>query len=712
MRQVPERLNTALADRYVIERTLGAGGMATIYLANDLKHHRQVAIKVLKPELAAALGPDRFLREIQVAAQLTHPHIVPLHDSGDADGLLFYVMPYLAGESLRERLRHQGQLAVENALRLTGEIAAALDYAHRNGVGHRDIKPENILLHDGSALVADFGVALAVDRAGWEQLTQTGLLIGTPAYMSPEQACGDRVLDGRSDIYSLGCVLYEMLTGEPPHTGATAQAVIARRLADPVPSVRRLRDGVPDTVALALERALMKAPVDRFASVSEFAHALLRPSPAPDRQSIAVLPFANMSADPENEYFSDGITDDLIAQVAKIGGLKVISRTSVMRYKQTHKTLRQIGEELGVATILEGSVRRAGNRVRVVAQLIDARSDEHLWAETYDRELTDVFAIQSDVALRVATALRSALSSTERARVEKRPTENPEAYNFYLLGRYQVNKRTDDGLRRAIEYFGRAIEKDASYAAAYAGLADAHVLSGIGYRAVPPADAMREAKHAALKALELDEAHAEAHASLGYVYLMEWKWPRAKQEFQRAIALNPSCAQTHQWYVQYHLAVREFHAALDEAKRAQELDPLSVVVTNELGWPYAYMGQFQRAREQYLRAREMDPTFAMAHYNLANTYDREGRYDEAIPTYERAVALAGRLPFITALLAGAYARSGRVDEARAICRELLEQVHRAQHLELWIACIHEALGESDQALEWLERAYQAGGPLR
>ncbi|MCH7717553.1 MAG: protein kinase, partial [Gemmatimonadetes bacterium] len=687
-------------------------GMATVYLDADLKHHRKVAVKVLRPELAAAIGPERFLREIEIAAGLTHPHILPLHDSGEVDGFLFYVMPYVEGESLRDRLVREKQLAVDDAIEITEAVARALDYAHRQGVIHRDIKPENVLLLEGVPLVADFGIAVAVSTAGVARLTETGLSLGTPAYMSPEQVAGERDLDGRSDVYALACVTYEMLAGDPPFVASNAQAVMAKHVTDAPPPVTTTRPSAPAAVAEAIAKALSKAPADRHATAGEFAAALSAPAEVvPEKKSIAVLPFTNMSADPENEYFSDGITEDLIAQISKIRGLKVISRTSTMRYKGRDQTVRQIAEELGVSTILEGSVRRAGNRVRIVAQLIDAHTDEHLWAETYDRELTDVFAIQSDVALEVATALETALSPAERERVEKRPTANMEAYDLYLLGRHQANRRTDEGLRRAIEYFERALEKDSNYAAALAGLADAYVLSAIGYQAVPPPDAMGRAKEAALQAIELDDTLPEAHASLGYVYVWEWDWSRARQECERAIALNPSYAQAHQWYHHFLVVLQDFQAALEEATRARELDPLSVVLTNELGWPYHYMGQFQRAREQHLRALEMDPEFAMAHYNLAYTYESEGRYDEAIPAYEKAIELAGRMPFMTACLAGAYARSNRVDEARAIWRELFEMAQKGPGLQLWVAYVHEALGETEEALECLERAHEARAPF-
>ncbi|MGH7630979.1 MAG: protein kinase domain-containing protein, partial [Gemmatimonadales bacterium] len=445
-----ERLGAALAGRYAVERELGRGGMATVYLADDLKHHRQVAIKVLRPELGYLLGPDRFTREIRIAAGLNHPHILPLHDSGEADGLLFYVMPYVRGESLRQRLGRERQLPISEAIGIARQIASALDHAHAHGLIHRDIKPENILLHEGVAMVTDFGVAVAAGPAPGDRLTASGLMVGTPAYMSPEQAAGERTLDARSDVYSLGCLLFELLAGEPPYTGATAQAVIAKRFTEPVPCVGRVRAAVPPEVEQAVTRALARAPGDRFRSAGAFADALtqpatlVRPAARPGRTSIAVLPFTNLSAEPENEFFTDGVTEDVIAQLSKIRALKVISRTSVMPFKRREQSLREIGAALQVATLLEGSVRRAGNRVRIVAQLIDAETDEHLWADTYDRQLTDIFAIQTDVALQIAAALEAELSPEERSRIRKEPTRDVQAYQLYLLGRNCINRWTDE----------------------------------------------------------------------------------------------------------------------------------------------------------------------------------------------------------------------------------------------------------------------------
>ena len=411
------RLRAVLAERYTIDRELGRGGMGIVLLAQDRKHHRQVAIKVLNPEVAAALGRERFLREITTAAGLSHPHILPLHDSGEADGFLYYVIPYVEGESLRERLDRERQLPVEDALLIAREVADALNYAHGHNVLHRDIKPDNILLSGGHALVTDFGIARAITGGGGGQLTEVGTLVGTPAYMSPEQVDGSPHIDGRADIYSLGCVLFEMLVGEPPFRGSTLTAVIANRLSAPTPSPRGLRESVPEAVDAAVRKAMANLPADRFSTAAQFAEALsslrlAEPAPAavPDR-SIAVLPFKNQSSDPEAEYFSEGIAEEIINALAQLPGLQVAARTSSFAFKDKGADIAEVGAKLKVATVLDGSVRKAGNRVRITAQLVNVSDGYYLWSERYDSELDDVFAIQDHIARAIAQRFEVMLAS-------------------------------------------------------------------------------------------------------------------------------------------------------------------------------------------------------------------------------------------------------------------------------------------------------------
>jgi len=408
------RLEVALTGRYAIERELGHGGTAIVFLGRDPKHERLVAIKVLRPELAMALGAERFLREIKVTARLNHPHILPLLDSGEAGGFLYYAMPYVEGESLRDRLVQEHQLPVEEALLIAREVADALEYAHQHGVVHRDVKPENILLSAGHAVVADFGIARAIQAAGDQTVTQTGILLGTPAYMSPEQVAGESELDGRSDIYSLGCVLYEMWAGAPPFAGSSAQAVMAMRLTQRPSAVSSVRDAIPLWGSRAVARALALDPADRYTTAAQFAAALIAPepgSPAPRdasiEKSIAVLPFTNMSSDAEIEYFGDGIAEEIINALAQLPGLRVAGRSSAFSFKGKHEDLRVIGDKLSVATVLEGSVRKAGAQLRITAQLINVADGYHLWSERFDREAADVFAIQEEIARTIVGTLRA-----------------------------------------------------------------------------------------------------------------------------------------------------------------------------------------------------------------------------------------------------------------------------------------------------------------
>jgi serine/threonine-protein kinase len=443
--------------------------MATVYLALDLRHGRPVALKVLRPDLPHPLAAERFLREIAVVAGLTHPHIVPLHDSGEEAGLLWYAMPYIEGESLRNRLRRDGSLPLDEAIRLAREVADALGYAHGRGIIHRDLKPENILLLAGHALVADFGIARALSTASSERLTETGLTLGTPHYMSPEQAAGDHEVDGRSDIYALGCVLYELLAGAPPFTGPSPEAVLIKRFTEAPPSLRSIRDGIPEATQVAIEKALARVPADRFETAMEFARALSRSTqaisglettvstrPAPAK-SIAVLPFADMSPLRDQEYFADGLAEEIIGALTRIEALRVASRTASFAFKGRNEEIGDIARKLRVGTLLEGSVRKAGNRLRVTAQLVNAVDGYHLWSEHYDRELEDVFAIQDEIAANVVRAMQVVMNETAKRALDKPRTGNVQAYEYYLRGRQLFHQFREKGLQMARRMFARAI---------------------------------------------------------------------------------------------------------------------------------------------------------------------------------------------------------------------------------------------------------------
>ncbi|HEY9444487.1 MAG TPA: protein kinase [Gemmatimonadales bacterium] len=721
MAELLERLGNALSTRYRLQRELGQGGMARVFLAHDLKYNRDVAIKVLRPDLAEEIGAARFLHEIQIAARLHHPHILPLYDSDQVDGLVYYVMPYIQGESLRQRLDRERQLPIADALQIAREVADALSYAHSCNVVHRDIKPANILMDSGHALVADFGVARAVGAGE----SSTGHVVGTPGYMSPEQIDGSRFLDGRSDIYSLGCVLFEMLTGEPPFRGATLTAVIASRLTSPVPSARSARDLVPEAVDTAVRKAMATLPADRYSTVGQFAEALGTPATVAiavgaaqamveelqSAKSVAVLPFENMSTDPENEYFSDGITDDIIAQLSKISALKVISRTSSMQYKKTTKKITAIAQELGVGAILEGSVRRAGQRVRIVVHLVEPGSEKHLWGDTFDRQLTDIFEVQSEVAQQITGALSVALSPEEKKRVEKKATQDADAYNLYLLGRFHSNKWSEQDVLKGIECYQAAIAKDPGYAVAYAGLADAYELLSIGFSSKPPVEYLALAKGMALKALEMDDSLAEAHTSLAYArWLGDLDWSGAEREFKRALELKTSYVMAHEWYAEFLAAQGRFDDAVGEIRKAQQLDPLAVPVNRAVGWILYFARRYDESIEELRKTLAMNADFLGARLVLWWVHIARGTPEEAIADIRRELEKPGLKTVKKLMLAYACAAAGHREEANGLLWELEAKLAGDNRLSLLSALLFTALDLKDRAFQELHRAFEEREP--
>jgi len=688
MTDLLSKLRQSVGDRYEIEREVGRGGMATVFLAQDRRHGRPVALKVLHPQLATALGPDRFLREIQIAARLQHPHIVPLYDSGQAGDLLYYVMPFMPGESLRQRLDREPQLPFEEAVRIARGVAAALDYAHRQQIVHRDIKPENVMLHEGEAVVTDFGIAKAVTAAAADSLTQTGTSIGTPAYMSPEQAGGEAELDGRSDIYSLGAVLYEMVTGTAPFIGPTLQAIISKLFTDTPRPIRELRADIPDWLESAVFRCLEKPAMARFATASQLAQALTWPagtSTPPGMpsgsggggKSIAVLPFVNMSADAENEYFSDGIAEEIINALSKVQALQVAARTSSFAFKGKNEDIGSIGRKLKVATVLEGSVRKAGKQLRVTAQLINVADGYQLWSERYDRQLEDVFAIQDEIAGNIVKALRVVLSDDEKRAIERAPTEDVKAYEYYLRGRQYFHQFRRTGMQSARRMFERAIETDPQFALAHAGLADCCAFLYM-YWDGSKAN-LDGADSASRKALELDADLAEAHASRGFALALNRQYDEARPEFETAIRLNPKLYEAHYLYARALFqegraeeAVRQY----EEASRVRPEDyqalllmqsPLNslgrhdealavlrrgmVVIEHHLelnpddaralylgGGALMQLGDRQRALDWARRAYAIDPSDPGVLYNVACVYSLGGMIDEAIGCLDTAIA--------------------------------------------------------------------------
>ncbi|MEO8623267.1 MAG: protein kinase [bacterium] len=703
--------NPELEERFAIGREIGRGGMATVYLAEERKHGRQVAIKVLRDDLAASVGAERFLREIGIVARLAHPHIVPLIDSGNAGGTLYYVSPFVSGGSLRDRLEREPQLPIDEAIRITHDVGFALDYAHRNGFIHRDVKPENILFADGHAVLADFGVARTCESAT-DAVTDAGIAVGTPAYMSPEQATGDRDIGTASDIYSLGCVLYEMLGGSAPLIGRNLRSTLMKHVMEVPRSIRALRPEVPVEVEHALAQALAKAPEARYASITDFTHALItRDSNAAQKRStvarsIAVLPFVNASSDAENEYLSDGITDELIDALSKVEGLRVASRTSVFALKGKPQDVRSIGALLGVTEVLEGTVRKAGDRLRITVQLTSTSDGRLVWSHRFDRTLHDVFEIQDEIARTIVDTLRATTFANLTPPISRRYTENVVAYGMYLRGRYAWNQRSQEGVAESIECFEQAIAADPSYALAYTGLADAYSLH-VDYRSVPVAEGFERAKAYARKALELDDSLAEAHASLAWsLFAYDWNWPESEREFRRAISLDPRYATGHQWYAFMLASGGQIDEALVEGHTAQELDPASVSVRRSLAWLYVYARRYEQARYHITRAIEMNPNAEESYRVLGFILTHDGQYAEAERVLREAVRMDGAgSSYTLGTLGYALARAGKRVDAESV-RADLERRAESEYVSpvaLATACI--GLGDNARALDWAERAF-------
>jgi serine/threonine protein kinase/Flp pilus assembly protein TadD len=686
-----QRLRDSLSQSYSIDRELGKGGMATVYLAQDVKHDRVVALKVLHPDLAASLGPDRFLREIKLAARLNHPHILPLFDSGEADGFLFYVMPYVEGESLRERLDREQQLNIDEAVHHGRAIASALDYAHRQGIVHRDIKPENVMLYEGEAMVMDFGIAKAVSAAGSETLTQTGMMVGTPAYVSPEQAAGETNLDGKSDQYSLACVVYEMITGERPFAGATPQAIMAKRFSETPRPLRAIRSNVPESVEKAVGRAMSTDSGARYSTTAQFGQALASGSletptntaaipvaPVSAAKSVAVLPFANQSADPENEYLTDGIADEIISALTKIQSLRVASRTSAFAFKGKNEDISEIGHKLKVSTVLEGSVRRHGNKLRVTAQLVNVADGSNLWSERYDREIEDIFEIQDDISQSIVKALRVILSEGEKKQIEKARVVDVKAYDYYLRGTQYLHHFRRKSLEFARQMFNRAIEIDPEYGRAYAGVADANSLL---YKYFDAREAnLRQAESASRKAIELEPELAETHVARAVALSMAKKFDEATVEFDLALKLDPKNFEASYWYGRMHLTQGEFEDAVKLLERAALIRPDDYQIPGFLAQALSPLGRTDEAEAQFRRQTRLvddhlelnpdDPRAcilgAIAHATLK---------DEAksIAFAERAIAADPDDPMLLYNAACNFAQLERIDEAIAALEQAVDR---------------------------------------
>jgi serine/threonine protein kinase/Tfp pilus assembly protein PilF len=735
-------------SHYRILEKLGEGGMGVVYKAEDTKLNRFVALKFLPPRVSDDEATKRFVNEAHAVSALDHPNICAIYEIDQtADGQMFIVMPCYEGASLEAMIR-QGPLGIEKAAGIASQVARGLAKAHERGIVHRDVKPGNILVTgDGLAKIVDFGLAKLVTQT---KLTRLGTTLGTVRYMSPEQARGEEV-DGRSDIWSLGAVLYEMVTGKPSFQGEHEQAIIYSILNETPEAVERLLPGAPKALQRIVRKALAKDPGKRYQRASDMAddldllresvhdetkasaaHAVgarrtrlwlvlaavvlvgvlalvigrrhfIKPGERPIK-SVAVLPFQNLSADPGQEYFSDGMTEAIIKELSQIKALRVISRTSVMRYKNTDKMVPEIARELSVDAVVEGSVLKADHDVRITAQLIAAHPEKHLWADDFTRTLENVLLLQSEVAQAIAREIRVAVTPSEQERMARARVVNPEAHEAYLKGKYFWGKSMPSDWYKSMQYFQQAIDLDSTYALAYAGMAEAYDnLGSMGIR--PPMEVWPKVKAYAEKALALDPALAEGILLMGDVKLCyDWDVKGGEEYYKRALELDPNLALAHFWYGFYLTSQGIFKDGLAEMKRSLSLDPLSPVIMSTLAFGYAVAGEYDSAFAYVQRAEEIDSSDASIYEQKTTIYLRQGKYAEAIDEAKKGVA-RGITPCLQSL-AEAYALSGQTGEARKTLSKLLESIGDGYYSPLYLAVIYCALGDREKVLECFEKGYE------
>jgi len=749
-------------SHYKILEQIGAGGMGIVYKAEDTKLKRTVALKFLPPEFSRDNeAKKRFLHEAQAAAAIEHPNICPVYEINEDDDRLFIAMSYMDGQTLMDRI-NQGPLENEESLKIVIQIAKGLLEAHENNIIHRDIKSANIFVTKKNvAKILDFGLA---KLRGQTKLTKESTTLGTIAYMSPEQTTGEEV-DQRTDIWSLGVVLYEMLTGKLPFRGHYEQAIMYSIMNEDPEPVTRVRTGVPMELERIINKTLNKDPKERYQHANELIvdlrnikkesksevksarkekkkkvlkkplHKFLLPGSLilgaillvctyllfkgtakkeplkteaiTQVRKIAVLPFKDMSPQMDQEYFCDGISEELINRLAKLSGFRVTARTSAFSFKGKNLDIPSIGKKLKVDIILEGSVRKEGNKLRITAQLIKVADGFHLWSETYNRRMEDVFAIQDEISLSIVEKLKLSLLKEESSKLKLRPTDNVEAYNLYLKGRYYWNKRTKEASLKGLEHFQLAIERDPSFALAYAGIADCYNVLQI-YAYLSPREAFPKARTAAEKALEIDSSLAEAHTSLAWVRMSyDLDWSAGEQEFKRALKLNPSYATGHHWYAIYLTAMGRHAESLAQIKQAQELDPLSLMINIDVGFVLFYGRRDDLAIEQYHKTLEMDKDWVVSYWRLAMIYAQKEMYNKALAATQSMKKLLGdKDPLFLTTIGYIYSLSGKRDEAKKVLNELSEMSKHRYISSLRIALIHLGLGQKDEVFKWLEKAYE------
>jgi len=699
----------------IIEK-LGEGGMGVVYKAEDSKLKREVAIKFLPRRIDVSDEErERFKIEGQAAAALNHPNIATIYAIEEVDDEMFIVMEYIKGRELRQLLIDEGELTIDEVLDYATQIAAGLQAAHEKGITHRDIKSSNIMITEKSMVkIMDFGLAKTANNL---QLTKEGVTLGTIAYMSPEQSRGIGV-DHRTDIWAFGIVMYEMLTGEPPFKGDYEQAILYSIMHEEPDAINEINPDVPDELTHLVTKALRKKSADRYQSMGDLLAELnkcttdtrtqiAKPvSPETRRLSMAVLPFVDLSPQKDQEYFCDGITEELIDALAKIEGWRVVSRTSVFTFKGKNENIRTIGERLNVSHALEGSVRKAGNRLRITAQLINVDDGFQLWSEKYDRELEDVFAIQDDIANMIVDKLKTEVGDDRDKVIIKRYTDNIEAYNYYLQARFHWNQRTEQGSRKGISYCEQAIAIDPEYALAYAGLADCTMMLGFqGF--MQPNEAMPKAQEWAEKALAFDGDLGEAHVSLGCIHAVYYRnWDLSKKEFELALRLNPNSATAHYWYALWFLLPNgQFDACLNEIQKALELDPLSLVLNTGIGWQHYFAREFDQAISALQKTLELDGDYIIAHDILGQVFEQKGMLEEATKEIEKAVALSSRRTLSLGTLGHVYSTAGKSQKANKVLTELTKRATKKYVSAYDVALVFAGLGDSDQTFEFLERAY-------